>query len=78
MLAVTSVSAVSLNEDIHEQRLQNCSESRKTSIISYTENYFNFIKTISTDYCVGYILFLFAMGQEMRLWVCINVNKLKK
>ncbi len=45
-LAVTSASAVSLNEDIHEQHLQNGSESHftsilpfdlsKTSVISYT------------------------------------------
>ncbi len=45
-LAVTSECAVSLNEDIHEQHLQNCSESHfmsilpfdlsKTSIISYS------------------------------------------
>ncbi len=45
-LAVTSASAISLNEDIHEQHLLNCSESHfmsilpfdlsKNSIISYT------------------------------------------
>ncbi len=34
-LAVTSASAVSLNEDIHEQHLQNCSESHFTSILLF-------------------------------------------
>ncbi len=44
-LAVTSSSAVSLNEDIHEQHLQSCPESHFTSILS-----FNFDKTSVISY----------------------------
>ncbi len=36
------------------------------------------LKLFALIYCVGYILFLCAVAQEMSLWVCINVNKLKK
>ncbi len=34
-LGLSSVSAVSLNEDIHEQHLQNCSESQFISILPF-------------------------------------------
>ncbi len=50
----------------------------KQTRTSVTENYLSFIKLFALIYCVGYILFLCAVAQEMSLWVCINVNKLKK
>ncbi len=36
------------------------------------------LKLFELIYCVGYIFFLCVVAQEMRPWVCLNVNKLKK
>ncbi len=48
-LAVTSASAVSLTEDIHEQHLQNCSESHFTSILLFDLSKTSIISYIHTE-----------------------------
>ncbi len=62
MLAVTSASAVSLNEDIHEKHLQNCSE-RVTSWVLY--------------HLIGVKLSVVVKVHRSSTWVKVQIRILK-